>query len=149
RPRGGTAAAAEAPAAQLEALRAATPARRADLLLALVGDQVARVLGASDGQAIDPQQPLSELGMDSLMSVELRNRLTSAFALARSLPATLVFDHPTIEALARHLQDLLFADDIPPQAPPTAAPAADAVQAIDELSDEQIEALFARRTAKT
>jgi len=145
----GAPAAAEANAAQLEALRQATPARRADLMLAQVADQVARVLGAGDGQAIDPQQPLNELGMDSLMSVELRNRLTSAFALARSLPATLVFDHPTIEALARHLLGLLFGDDAPAPAPAAAAPAADAVQAIDELSDEQIEALFARRTAKT
>jgi acyl carrier protein len=143
------AAAAEDSAAQLEALRQATPARRADLLLARVADEVAHVLGAGDGRTIDPEQPLNELGMDSLMSVELRNRLTSAFALARSLPATLVFDHPTVAALARHLLGLLFADDTPAPAPAAAAPATDAVQAIDELSDEQIEALFARRTAKT
>ena len=141
--------AAAAPAAQIEALRQANPTRRADLLLALVGEQVARVLGAGDAQAIDPQQPLNELGMDSLMSVELRNRLTTAFALARSLPATLVFDHPTLEALARHLQGLLFPDDAPAVVPSAVAPATDAVQSIDELSDEQIEELFARRTAKT
>jgi len=148
-PRGAPVAAAGTPAAPLDTLRQATPARRTDLLLALVADQVARVLGAGDSQAMDPEQPLSEMGMDSLMSVELRNRLTSAFALARSLPATLVFDHPTIDALARHLQGLLFADDTPATAPAATAPAADAVQAIDDLSDDQIEALFARRTAKT
>jgi hypothetical protein len=151
-PRAAATATAVASAAPLEVLRQATPTRRADLLQAGVAEQVARVLGASDGQAIDPQQPLSELGMDSLMSVELRNRLTTAFALAHSLPATLVFDHPTLEALTRHLLSLLFPDDAAAATPPAntaAVPTADAVQAIDELSDEQIESLFARRTAKT
>ena len=81
-------------------LEDATPLRRHELLLAFVSEHVARVIGAAEPEAIDPRQPLNELGLDSLMAVELRNRLGTALALARSLPATLVFDYPTLEALA-------------------------------------------------
>jgi NADPH:quinone reductase-like Zn-dependent oxidoreductase len=136
-----------APSALIEQLKAASPGRRAELLLAFVGEHVARVVGAPSAQAIDPRQPLNEMGLDSLMAVELRNRLGTGLGLARSLPATLVFDHPTLEALARYLQDVA----LPPVEAVAAAPAlavaarADAVGAIDDMSDEQIEELFAKK----
>lgn len=145
-------AAAVAPAATavsiLERLGEANAARRHELLLGFVGEHVARVIGAASGEAIDPRQPLNELGLDSLMAVELRNRLGSGLGLARSLPATLVFDHPTLEALAVYLaSDVLPA---PPQAAIAApAAAADAVGAIDDLSDEEIEKLFAKKMRRS
>jgi acyl carrier protein len=115
-------------------------------MLAFVGDHVARVIDAPPGRPIAVDQPLNELGLDSLMAVELRNRLGQGLQLKRSLPATLVFDHPTLDALARYLAALVSpsgaAEGESPRVP--AAPR-DAVTAIDELSDEQIDALFARR----
>jgi hypothetical protein len=76
------------------------------------------------------------------MAVDLRNRLSKDLGLARSLPATLVFDYPTLEALAGYIEQLLLPAQ---EAAPVAAEPADAVEAIDDLSDEEIEALFAKK----
>ncbi len=48
-----------------------------------------------------------DLGMDSLMAVELRNRLSRAFSGNYTAPNTVVFDYPDIDSLAGHLADEL------------------------------------------
>ena len=53
------------------------------------------------GQALDPRRALSDQGVDSLGALELRTRLGRL--IGRRLPTTLLFDHPTLEALVRHL----------------------------------------------
>ncbi|MEV6359942.1 SDR family NAD(P)-dependent oxidoreductase [Nocardia asteroides] len=77
-------------------------ARRADLVLTAVLDQVAVVLGYESGAAVDAAKPFRELGFDSLGAVDFRNRLGKATGLA--LPSTLVFDHPTPAAVAKLVQ---------------------------------------------
>ena len=57
-----------------DALLAAEPAERRQLLQSYLSEQVARVLGLSPSK-LDLQQPLSDLGLDSLMAVELKNRI--------------------------------------------------------------------------
>jgi myxalamid-type polyketide synthase MxaB len=64
------------------------------------------VLSLSLSSLGDPQQGFTELGIDSLTSIELRNSLQSA--PKRSLPATLLFDYPTLATLAEYLINIVF-----------------------------------------
>ncbi|MBW4467313.1 MAG: SDR family NAD(P)-dependent oxidoreductase [Pegethrix bostrychoides GSE-TBD4-15B] len=94
---------ADSPPPFLQQLQAAAAPERLTLLLDHLSQQIGKVLGA--GSAVDPQQGLSDLGMDSLTAVELRNLLQKTFDCR--LSSTLLFDHPTLMALASHLLQLL------------------------------------------
>ncbi|WP_271223703.1 type I polyketide synthase, partial [Streptosporangium carneum] len=83
-------------------------ARRGVFLLDLVRTETATVLGYPRPETIPTERPLVELGLDSLTSVELRNRLSTATGLR--LPATLTFDHPTLQAVAGLLERELVGD---------------------------------------
>ncbi|MFE6617560.1 SDR family NAD(P)-dependent oxidoreductase, partial [Amycolatopsis sp. NPDC057786] len=82
-------------------VRALAPAERERSAVEEVRRQAAVVLGHGTGGDIGVSAAFKELGFDSLTAVELRNRLQAATGLR--LPATLIFDHPTPRALARHL----------------------------------------------
>ncbi|WP_425472847.1 type I polyketide synthase [Streptomyces botrytidirepellens] len=86
-----------------------TPADRERTVLELVQAHAAAVLGFGAQDTVAPGQEFRQTGMDSLLSVELRNRLAGATGLA--LPPTLVFDHATPDRLAAHLLEQLADED--------------------------------------
>ncbi|MFJ5900691.1 SDR family NAD(P)-dependent oxidoreductase [Streptomyces sp. NPDC093064] len=83
--------------------------QRHEALVGLVRQETAGVLGHSGADAVPADRDFSRLGFDSLMAVELRTRLSAATGVR--LPSTLVFDHPTPTAVARHLAGSLAGGD--------------------------------------
>jgi acyl transferase domain-containing protein/NADPH:quinone reductase-like Zn-dependent oxidoreductase len=131
----------------VDRLLAAPAGERRELLMAHVHDQVASVMGMNGGHRVDPRQSFSELGLDSLMAVELRNRLGSSLGGERALPATLVFDYPTIEVLTDYLMADLLGEATDrgegrAALSPETAPAA-LIDQIEGMSDDDVERLFA------
>ncbi|MEU1910340.1 type I polyketide synthase, partial [Streptomyces hygroscopicus] len=101
-------------------LAALSESGRTDLLISLVRERAAAVLGHAEAGAIPAGRAFRELGLDSLTAVRLRNRLSEAVGLR--LPATLVYDHPTVAALADFLRREILGDDAAePGRGPTAA----------------------------
>ncbi|MFW6723395.1 SDR family NAD(P)-dependent oxidoreductase [Streptomyces sp. MAR4 CNY-716] len=125
RDKGGPAAAGDL----VRGLAGATAAERRNAVLDLVCRESAAVLGHADAGALAPDAAFAELGFDSLTSVELRNRLARATGLR--LPAGLLFDRPTPQALADHLAGLLTSV---PADPAAAEPAAGEDPGADEAA---------------
>ncbi|WP_409490915.1 SDR family NAD(P)-dependent oxidoreductase [Amycolatopsis sp. cmx-11-12] len=79
-----------------------------ETLLDVVRTEVMAVLGLPEGHTVRDDQPFLDLGFDSLTAVELRNRLKAR--TGEQLPATVVFGHPTPDALAGLLRTRLVTD---------------------------------------
>ena len=127
-------------------LKEAPSAERHAILLKAVCEEIARVMRLATDTAPKRQDRLMDLGMDSLMAVELRNRLAQRLQLD-SLPATLIFDYPTPDAIAEYLlqrmqnQNLACVEDTSPQV----SVRRDTLLTADEvadLSEEEVAALL-------
>jgi acyl transferase domain-containing protein len=122
---------------------------RREVAAEFVRAEAAKVLGVAAGQRIDDQQGLFEMGMDSLMSVELKSHLEAG--VGHALPSTLTFNYPSIAALTDYLlADALAA--LPPPAPISAATpvVSESIGAADEddLSEDDLAALLAAKLSK-
>ncbi|WP_044241708.1 type I polyketide synthase [Chondromyces apiculatus] len=87
-------------------LERANPAQRQRLLLGHVREVAARVLGLAPSAPIDRAVPLSELGLDSLMALDIAKGIERV--LRRPMPPALVFNHPSMEAIVTYLEHELF-----------------------------------------
>jgi acyl carrier protein len=103
------------------AVLAATPElERHGVLVQFLQQQLATVMGMADAAQIDPSEPLFALGLDSLMALELMVLLENNLGVR--LTESLVFEHPTVEDLARYfLAEVLV--DASPKEPSATAPA--------------------------
>jgi myxalamid-type polyketide synthase MxaE and MxaD len=121
-------------------LLAAQPEQRRGILESYLQQQVAQVLKLNLAR-VEPSKPLGLMGVDSLMGLELRNRLESELRLPFS--ATLVWNYPTIADMASYLASrlgiALEAEEASAEAESfnTNQPVDDVMEALDDLSDEE------------
>jgi acyl transferase domain-containing protein/SAM-dependent methyltransferase/acyl carrier protein len=113
-------------------------ARRRDSLVEQVRNHAIRIMGLTQADSLDATQSLRDLGLDSLMAIELRNALSAMTGAA--LPATLLFEHPTCEALA----EFLIAEVFPALFPAPPAVMVEQEPGLDKPSQEQLQALLDR-----
>ncbi|AEI67803.1 type I polyketide synthase [Corallococcus macrosporus] len=123
------------------------PKERRGALRAHVGELVNGVLGRPVTEPLDPNQGFFEFGMDSLMSVELRNVLQRS--LGTSLPATVAFDNPTVNGLVDYLAaEVLGLKEDAAAAPAQEAPEDAELEAlladVGSLDDEAVQAMLRR-----
>jgi len=126
-----------------------TPAdERHALLMDEVRSQIARVLGVASYEEIEPRDRLFDLGLDSLMAIELKTRLEATLC-CQMLP-TLVFDYPTVEALVGYFaQEPLAAHFAPEGGPgPEVEPPPEPAEELAELSQEEVADLLVRELAE-
>jgi acyl carrier protein len=128
-------------------MAAALPARRKTVLRDEVRRLTVKVLGVQRADELDVTEPLRQLGLDSLMAVELRNLLGQS--VGRTLAATVTFDHPSVAALTEHLAQEVFADQFADPAaapmPAAAAPATPPADSLDALSEDELAMQLMRR----
>ena len=108
------------PTALTDQLAGLASAQRQDALVAELCAMAAAILGITAAQIDAAEQTLGTLGFDSLMSLELRNRLEAALDL--KLPATLAWNYPVFADLAAHLLTRLDLADPDPAGRPEGGP---------------------------
>jgi acyl carrier protein len=123
-------------------IAAAPASRRRALVTARVRELALRTLGLASGFPLDPRQGLREVGLDSLMAVELRNALQRL--AGRPLPATLLFDFPTVDGLSAHLLEKLEAATVAA----SAAPPATKAPVLPDVSDDDAESMLRAELAE-
>jgi acyl transferase domain-containing protein/acyl carrier protein len=135
--------------ALLEQIERALPIERLTLITSHVRQSVAQVLGFGPDEPLDPRQGFFKLGMDSIMTVQLRSLLEGS--LGQSLPATVAFEYPTVESLAAYLDREVLAAAAPSSGEPAAGAAAveeftieESTDAFDDLSEAELLAAFDR-----
>lgn len=123
----------EGQARLVEDLEAAPTGDRRRILERHLRGVVGKILGIV-AEELDPETGFADLGMDSIMAVELRKRLQKDVGRAVLIPTTLAFDYPSVRQIANFVLSLLY---------PTIAPVDRKVQEIEQTaSEEDLDALL-------
>jgi len=123
-----------------ERLKQASVGARRELLIEHLRGLFAQALRLKI-EKVDPTVALGDLGLTSLISLEIRNQLEQSLGL--SLSVTLLFTYATIQALADHLMGKLFPDTAAPSAPPVPQADAAIAEQVERMSPSELLALFA------
>jgi acyl carrier protein len=117
-----------------------------------VRQRVVGVLRRDDADPPDLHDRLTDLGLDSLMAVQLRGQLGTGLGFDTALPATLMFDYPTIDRMAAYLlqrlcpvEGRLEVDSVADPQAAAEAPTPLGPAAVAAMTDAEIEALLSRR----
>jgi acyl carrier protein len=125
----------------LEQLKNTAPEDQYRTLFEYLTKEVNKVLGLDAAHPTNPRQGFTDIGLDSLMAVELSNRLQKG--LGRSLPSTLTFEHPSIQSLTDYLAAEVLAITVKPQIEKPANKLVEHEQAllaaVEEIPEEELE----------
>ena len=128
----------------LQCLAVAPLNRRRSLLQGHILEQAIKVLGLQPSHRVDLKAPLHGLGLDSLMAVELRNSLR--VSLECELPATLLFDYPTIDALTGYLTELLLRTTSETvKTEESSESSITVLEQVEQLSDDELDRILAKK----
>ncbi len=123
-------------------IESAPSGERHRLLMKYLYDEVAQILHLESGTSLDSQTGFAQMGMDSLMAIELRNRLEDG--LGCTLPVTLAFEASNVEQLASHLAHKVFGWQAPGQ---TTDVRKQPLTAVEQTAVDGIEADIAQELA--
>jgi NAD(P)-dependent dehydrogenase (short-subunit alcohol dehydrogenase family)/acyl carrier protein len=130
----------EGGASLVDALLAVDPAERQQFLSTQIRDQLARVLGMSPAK-LDIEQPLLNLGLDSLMAVEIGNQIQDMAGV--EVPAMKFMEGLSIAGLSAYVIEQLSGEEAPAAVPSSIQQAAEQVlEEVERLSDEEVDALL-------
>ena len=122
--------------------------RRREVLASRIRTEVAKVLGKGDANTIDSERGLFEMGMDSLMSVELKSRLETC--LGKPLPSTLTFNYPNVAALTDFIGREVLGFDLAARTVPESQESTSREELpsspdTNQLSEEELEYLLLKK----
>ena len=131
----------------VDAIMAVAPAERRQFLTARLRDELAKVLGTSSSK-LDVEQPLLNLGLDSLMAVETGNRIQAMVGV--DVPTMKLMEGMSIAGLAAFVLDQLSQTSAPASAsrPAGQETAEQLLEHVDQLSDEEVDALLRRMVSE-
>jgi acyl carrier protein len=150
---GPSAGAAVASALNRQALDGVPPDDWQQILQGQLREQAARVLRLP-AAALDVEQPLNNVGIDSLMAIELKNRIEADLAV--TVPMVKFLEGPSVRDLSQYVADQLVTvlgrtAIVEPNSPSSALDAraaSDLLERLDDLSNDQVDALLAGLTAE-
>jgi acyl carrier protein len=120
------------------------PIDRLDIVREVVRDRVVSVLKLDASEPPGRHDRLMDAGLDSLMAVQLRNQLSAAFGVER-LPATVMFDYPTIDTLAAYILECVVPEAVRAESRAPEREMAMAKTDVSSMTEAEVEALLLER----